>query len=116
MKAGSGRGGRILQATLLAAMLLVLLGHVCAMPAAPHTSLLGAVAAHQQHDSETDESHIASCDATAVKPAQCSPALVVGACTYEHEALPIDIAWTANHVPVVGVPPPLFLLHASFLI
>jgi hypothetical protein len=104
--------------TLLAAMLVILLGHVCALPESAHVDFLGTGPGHHHEDTGETESHIASCDATVMKSAQLLPVLIAATCAVSPGPTPLmpRSPWTANAVPRIGLPPPLFLLHASFLI
>ena len=121
--------GRLPAVVLLAVALVVALSHVCAWPAhthaAAHDSHHAAAptdgATESDHHPDADPVHVASCDAlgTAVAspppPPAAAAASPVGA-----PDLPLVIAWRGAAVAARGRPsgtsPPLFLLHAAFLI
>jgi hypothetical protein len=108
--------------TLLTLVFLTFLGHIAPLPSSAHSPFTATATAYEQSKGDTGASHLASCDATLSRPAPSS------SCTGDDEpwavrpvmgiALPLPTAVT----PAMGSPsradggPPLFLLHASFLI
>lgn len=109
---------------MVAVWIMLALGHICALPEGAHLDLAGAAATqysatHQGDEPEGEGVHLASCDTTLVKFVQPVPALSLlslGASAVRRELGPNTHIWTANRVLAVVRHPPLFLLHASFLI
>jgi hypothetical protein len=105
---------------LVAVAVLMMLGHICALPFHAHA---GAITTHEERHSHhgderphEDAVHAASCDAAKSTPVgldgvilvPLGTVVVVGSAPTRH-AIERDVA-------VVVGSPPLFLLHASLLI
>jgi hypothetical protein len=109
---------------LVALAVSVLVGHICALPAAAEWEVVGAVDGHTPADShDSDGSHVASCDATVVKAAPTCPPATDAPCVTLSAVTDVDRPTRAHdgaletHSPLRRAPDrSLFLLHASFLI
>jgi hypothetical protein len=98
--------------------LVVLFGHVCALPvdATGLAPLVGHTHGAHDESSADDSLHGASCEAVrstfAATPTMLSVTLTTSACLVAHVVQPpLDRA-----LPAFAPSPPLFLLHASLLI
>jgi hypothetical protein len=116
-----GRGCRPI---LVAVTVVLLLGHICALPATAMSEAIGATesqAPADHHDS--DGSHVASCDATLSKAAPACPqsqgapcAVVTTVAAAVADVSGQDLA-PRRVIPRRRAPDrSRFLLHASFLI
>jgi hypothetical protein len=100
---------------LVAIAIVMLLGHICALPFHAHA---GVFTAHHDHESAPpgdDSVHTASCEAVETSPSidipnavEAAPQLATGS------AVPQPAVAVA--VPTPAASPPLFLLHAALLI
>ena len=105
---------------LVAIAVLMVLGHICALPFHAHA---GAMTTHQEHRSHhgdespgEDAAHAASCEAAKSASAGIDGVILVPLGTVVVVGLaPTRRATEADALLVVGSPP-LFLLHASLLI
>lgn len=101
---------------LLLVAVLAVLGHVCVLPAHAEDDTPGA---HHSHDPGTDEGddavHAASCDAVRGSSPVVAPMASVARAGAGMPATSI-VTRIAAEPPASLAPPPLFLLHASFLI
>lgn len=111
---------------LIAATLLIAMGHVCALPGHAHTAGGAtdheieahhhpAPAAHQRPAPADDESHLESCEGLRSAAAKL---LIVPVALPDPATLTVDArAARPQHRPsFVAASPPLFLLHASLRI
>jgi hypothetical protein len=116
MRPPSPRHGFVAAALLIVAIAAVL-GHVCVLPVHAHAV---PVEGHGSHDDETSEQavHAASCDA--LKTSSPAPSIVLVPATVPAiDVEPVSLKGHAfDAAPVSAHPesPPLFLLHAAFLI
>jgi hypothetical protein len=103
---------------VLAVMVAVLLGHVCALPLAPHDDDRAAVAGSADGGSGEDrDTRLESCDATLARPAEVAlPVLAIEPPVTRAIAAPIAIRCPGTVALLVPPHPELFLLHASLLI
>jgi hypothetical protein len=108
---------------LLAVSILTVLGHVCAVPQLAHAAFLPSEEAdHGDAAGHADAFHDASCEATVTKA-------VTAGLSSTDSFTPVDVA--SGHARIPATPtaraafakatapparPPLFLLHATFLI
>jgi hypothetical protein len=113
------RGRPVLGSLALAIALFAVLGHVCVLPHEAHAVAGGPSESHGSHHehSQQDALHTASCEAvqsTVTPAASMLPVarLAIVATFAELARGAID----ARQPLVIAASPPLFLLHASFLI
>ena len=100
--------------TLLVLAIFIGLAHVCAEPSDAHMVSETPYAAPEPHD---DAFHAASCDAILPSPAVDLTPTAGAWLTYSVMPMPIIRAAPTAASPVEPKSsPPLFLLHASFLI
>ena len=100
---------------LISFLALVVLNHVCGLPAAGHQDLTHTAPADTEHHEHGADS-LSACSPDAV-PAVGSPDLaVLDTPVIFFAATPVLPATPSDWAPPVSNRPPLFLLHASFLI
>ena len=103
---------------LLALGLLVVLGHICALPV--HAAGLATFVGHSHgpHDepSADDSVHGASCEAVRSTFTVAPPVLPVTPATPARPVTQIVQRPLARPLPASATSPPLFLLHASLLL
>ena len=114
-----GRTRRSLGHSLVLVLgLVVVLGHICALPA--HATGLATLAGHSHgpHDepSADDSLHGASCEAVRSTFTVAPPVLPVTPATPARAVTQIVQRPLARPLPASATSPPLFLLHASLLI
>jgi len=105
----------VLHRLLLSLLVLVLLNHVCVLPASSYNDLEHAAPADTERH-EHGAASLSACSPDAV-PVVGSPDLaVVDTPVIFFAARPVIPAAPTDWAPPVRSRPPLFLLHASFLI
>ena len=111
------RRATVLHRLLISFLALVVLSHVCGLPTAGHQYLTHTTTAEtetQHHEHGADS--LSACSPDAV-PVVGSPDLaVVDTPVIFFAATPVLPATPSDWAPPVSNRPPLFLLHASFLI
>ena len=109
---------------LVAFAVAVLVGHICALPAAAEWEAVGAADSRTPADShDSDGSHVASCDATisraapACSPTTDTPLVLLSAVADLDRSIPAQAVTLETPSPSRRARDrSLFLLHASFLI
>jgi len=105
----------VLHRLLLSLLVLVLLNHVCVLPASSYNDLEHAAPAETEHHEHGADS-VSACSPDVV-PVVGSPDLaVLDTPVIFFAATPVLPATPSDWAPPVSNRPPLFLLHASFLI
>ena len=103
----------VLHRVLLSFLALVVLSHVCVLPAADHRDLASPVET-EHHEHGTDS--LSACGPDAVPLVGCPDLAVVDALVIFVGTTPVIRFEPSDGAPTVPSRRPLFLLHASFLI
>ena len=102
-------------------VLLLVLGHVCELPAYADLIVASHEAEHSHHSDAHEEGQNLSCDAVDIASApgapSAGPSLTTSAALTAVSKLPVPIALRASERPAtLATGPPLFLLHSVLLI
>ena len=105
---------------LVALAVVMVLGHICALPFHAHAGVITTHEERESHHSDTDPdedaAHAASCDAVKAAPAADGVAVLIPIDTVPVVVSPLVRHLAEADASAVGGSPPLFLLHAALLI
>lgn len=112
----------LLRSLLLAFAILSFVAHIVPLSLSGHTPFTTSTESHSPSDSDSEASHVASCDATTARTAPTVPAPTVTIAVVAKTtsavscAIPMSMLAVAARSSRPHQDAPLFLLHASFLI